>query len=51
MSQRHNELKLERIVAIKACLAFIGIFNLTTTRVEDLIKHLESKGFKIVKLS
>ncbi len=50
MSKRHQELQLERIVAIRQAWSFINIFSVSRIRVERFIEHLELKGFKIVKI-
>jgi hypothetical protein len=49
VSQRHKELKLAILLAVKNCLTFIGVVNLSHARVTHFIEHLEGAGYTIVK--
>ena len=49
MSQRHQELKLRLYLSVKECFACIGMYSITSADVERFIKHLESKGYEIIK--
>ena len=49
MSKRHQELNLKRMLALKECFAYVGLMSIPSSQVEHFIKHLLSKGYRIVE--